>query len=251
MSRFVMFAVLTLIVSTANALSARSYIVLDEHQTVLLEQNADQHHSIASITKLFTARTALKSDPDELIEIVPSDRQLGRSRSTPLKVGHQYKRSQLIELALISSDNVAASALARIDPIVSPLPPETTIVEGTGLDSGNISTARSLGLFAQTVLESQLARTSVLPMTVIDHQARSSTNPLIGKFGWIFHLSKTGFTNAAGGCLVVVFESGQRLLTVVVLGSRDVPGRWRDLYEIRRLVDSSEFSAPFVTRRRR
>jgi D-alanyl-D-alanine carboxypeptidase len=219
--------------------------------TVLLEQNADDVRPIASITKLFTVRTASGDDQAELIEILKSDMVLGRMRSTPLRIGQKYPRSQLIELALISSDNVAATALGRVDPVVSPLPNDTTIVEASGLDAQNRSTARSIAELARSLIASELARTSVQPTVTIGKVEKRSTNPLITKPGWVFHLSKTGFINASGGCLVVVFESGGRLLTAVILGSRDVPARWRDLYELRQKFDSSEFASPSVTKVKR
>jgi D-alanyl-D-alanine endopeptidase (penicillin-binding protein 7) len=236
--------VLSLVISSAFALTAKSYIVTEMDGTVLLEQNADDVRSIASITKLFTTREAFNGDLNEFIEIEKSDMKLGRMRSTPLKVGQKYTRVQLIELALISSDNVAAMALGRVDPVVSPLPVDTTIVEASGLDSQNQSTARSIAALARELVTSELAKTSVQPTVTIGKVEKRSTNPLITKPGWVFHLSKTGFINASGGCLVVVFESGGRLLTAVILGSRDVPARWRDLYELRQKFDTSEFAAP-------
>ena len=234
MTRFLMGLVLSLMLSTANAVTAKSYIVTEMDGTVLLEQNADEVRPIASITKLFTTREAFTGDLSELIEIQQSDMRLGKMRSTPLRVGQKYTRAQLIDLALISSDNVAAMALGRVDPVVSPLPLGTTIVEASGLDPQNQSTARSIAALARGLVATELARTSVQPSVSIGSVTKGSTNPLITKPGWVFHLSKTGFINASGGCLVVVFESGQRLLTAVILGSRDVPARWRDLYELRR-----------------
>jgi D-alanyl-D-alanine carboxypeptidase/D-alanyl-D-alanine endopeptidase (penicillin-binding protein 7) len=251
MTRFFMGLVLSLMFSTASAITAKSYIVLDEQGQVILEKDADAIRSIASITKLFTARTASSADPNELIEVVPTDRRLGLMRSSPLRVGQKYTRAELIELSLISSDNIAATALGRIDPIVSPLPPNTTIVEASGLDAENKSTARSIAALAQDLVGTELARISVQPSVKIGSATKSSTNPLITRPGWSFELSKTGYIGAAGGCLVVIFRAGDRLLTAVILGSRDVPARWRDLYDLRRMVDNSQFAAPFVTKRRR
>lgn len=244
MIRILTWLVLSLVLNPVSAMSAKSYIVTEMDGTVLLEQNADQVRSIASITKLFTVRTASTDDQTELIEIQKSDMVLGRMRSTPLRVGQSYTRAQLIELALISSDNVAAMALGRVDPAVSPLPMGTEIVEASGLDSQNRSTARSIAELARELVSLELARTSVQPSVTIGKAQRRSTNPLITKPGWVFHLSKTGFINASGGCLVVVFEAGGRLLTAVILGSRDVPERWRDLYELRRQLDSDQFAQP-------
>lgn len=250
MIRVIVGLMLSLTILPASAITAKSYIVLDENGEVLIEKNSDEIRSIASITKLFTVRTALKDDLDELIEIIPSDRRLGMMKSSPLRVGQKYTRLQLIQLSLISSDNVAALALGRVDPIVSPLPLNTTIIEASGLAAENTSTARSIASLAQELIGSDLASTSVQPTVTIRNVTKRSTNPLISKQGWTFLLSKTGFINAAGGCLVVVFQAGDRLLTIVILGSRDVPSRWRDLAAIRRLVDSGSFKGAIETKPR-
>lgn len=226
------------------AVTAQSFIVTEMDGTVLLEKNADSMRPIASITKLYTARSAAALDSTEMIEILPEDWKLGKMRSTPLKIGQLYSRGKLIELALVSSDNVAAMALGRTEAIRESSQ-NTTLVEASGLDPLNQSTARALSDLARELVNTDLARTSVQPTVTLGTVDRRSTNPLLLRTGWTFHLSKTGFINASGGCLVVVFEASGRLLTAVILGSRDVPTRWRDLYELRKLIDSTaEFDAP-------
>jgi D-alanyl-D-alanine carboxypeptidase len=214
---------------------------------VLVEKNADSVRPIASITKLVTTRVAETQDPTELIEILREDMKAGRMRTTPLKVGEKYPRALLMELALVSSDNVAALALGRTENLQINLPESTVIVEASGLDSANVSSARDIATIARGLAHSSIARTSVQPFVTIGDRNRKSTNPLLEKSGWAFHLSKTGFMNASGGCLVVIFEAGGRLVTAVILGSRDVPTRWRDLYELRKMIDeTSDFDPPKV-----
>lgn len=253
MARTALAIVLILLSSFANAITAKSYIMTEMDGTVLLEKEADIVRPIASITKVFTVRNAFSKDPTELITIMPEDMHAGRMRTTPLKVGAIYTRDQLESLALIASDNVAALALARTDGIPNDLPADTTVVEGSGLNPENTSSARVLAATARSLVETEMGRTSVLPTVTIGSVEKHSTNPLLTRPGWVFHFSKTGFINQSGGCLVVVFEAGGRLLTAVILGSRDVPTRWRDLYELRRMVDKADvFSrpAPVTTHRR-
>lgn len=212
---------------------------------VILEKNADVVRPIASITKLFTVWSASENNLQEMIQIIPSDMKNGRMRSTPLIVGHSYSRESLMRLALVSSDNVAAIALGRNNQPIALLPPATTVVEASGLDPRNQSSARDLANVARQLVNSDLAKESVQSKVFIDSTERRSTNPMLSRSGWLFKLSKTGFINQAGGCLVVVFESGGRLVTAVILGSASVPGRWHDLFELRRLINNSDiFASP-------
>lgn len=234
---------LCFLASTAHAaITAKSYIVTDMDGRVIAERQADDPRSIASITKLITAERNQALPPDEQIVILQSDLQEGRMRSTPLKVGQAYTRSALIELALVSSDNVAAIALGRSAPEASV--PGIQIVEASGLNPQNRATARALAEYARHLYltAGELAATSVKRTTEIS--ARHSTNPLLARPGWEFQLSKTGFINEAGGCLVVITKIRDEFMTVVILGSASVKQRWRDLIELRRELGDRNFAAP-------
>jgi D-alanyl-D-alanine endopeptidase (penicillin-binding protein 7) len=229
------------------ALTAKAYVVMDMDGNVVKAENADEIRSIASITKLITVSRSSQLAADEPIQIQPEDMKLGHMRTTPLKVGESYTRAQLTELALISSDNVAAKALGRSAPLTE-LASSTTIVEASGLDPANKSTARQIAELARSLYNTQLAATSVQPHTSFGN--RNSTNPLLAKPGWTFYLSKTGFINESGGCLVVITQVGQRLLTIAILGSRDTHQRWRDLAELRKRLGDSDFYDPTFTPKR-
>jgi D-alanyl-D-alanine endopeptidase (penicillin-binding protein 7) len=223
--------------------TAKSYIVMDMDGHVLLEKNPDDIRSIASITKLITARSSAAFDQNELIQITPEDVKAGHMRSSPLRAGQSYTRAQLTNIALVSSDNIAAIALGRtLDHPPGELPEGMHWVEGSGLDPANVASARDLAEIARTLVNTDIARASVQEM----YMNRKSTNPLLGKPGWEFGLSKTGFINQAGGCVVSVFKDGTgRGLVAVVLGSTNVPQRWRDLYSLRKQLDpDSVFASP-------
>ena len=227
--------------------TAKAYIVTDMNGHVLLEKNADVIRSMASITKLITAQSSAGSDQNELIVITSADVAAGRMRSSPLRVGESYTREQLTNLSLVSSDNVAAIALGRTLALPpGELPQGMKWVEGSGLDPANVATARELAEIARKLVDTDISRASVLATYSINDQIRRSTNPLIGKAGWSFDLSKTGFINQAGGCVVSIFsDSTGRKLVVVVLGSRTVSERWRDLYALRKELDpDSVFASP-------
>lgn len=229
------------------SVTAKAYIVMDTDGRVLLEKNADEIRSIASITKLITTWSSAAFDQNELIPITARDVRLGRMRSSPLRAGESYTRSQLVNLTLVSSDNIAAIALGRT--LVLPpseLPTGMKWVEGSGLDPANVASARDIADVARKLIDTDIGRASVQATYSINNHVRKSTNPLIGRPGWSFVLSKTGFINQAGACVVSIFYDGTgRRLVAVVLGSRTVPERWRDLYSLRKQVDpDSTFEAP-------
>jgi D-alanyl-D-alanine endopeptidase (penicillin-binding protein 7) len=222
-------------------ITASAYIVVDLDGNVLLQKDADVDHSIASITKLIIADQSHGLDPNEKITISRNDIKSGKMKSTPLKQGQTYTRSQLTELALVSSDNVAAIALGHSVPFG--LNSYATLVEASGLNAQNRSTARSLAMLAKDLYNSEVAKISTRQVTEVGN--RRSTNPLLSKAGWVFYLSKTGFINASGGCLVVITEIKSQIAIVVILGAKDTKHRWLDLAQIRRQLGDEGFYVPF------
>ena len=230
---------LLLACALAQAVTAEAYVVMDLKGEVLLQKNASEERSIASITKVFVAEEALKLDQQELITITQDDLRQGRMRSTPLRAGQSYTRGQLVELALVSSDNTAAVALARSITLPER---DATLVEGSGLDPRNRSTALQVADATRRMYASEVASISVKERTEVG--ARRSTNSLLTKDGWHFHLSKTGFIRQAGGCLTVVLDIKGVPLVITILGAQSTKERWRDLAEIRRLLGDSDFYVP-------
>lgn len=206
----------------------------------MIEKNADEVRPIASITKLIIAEASAKLDQTELIKITKGDIKNGRMRSTPLRVGKSYTRAQLTELALVSSDNVAANALGHSVPLnANSL---ATLVEPTGLNPNNKSTARQLAAIANALYTTEVAEISTRTSTEIGR--RHSTNPLLTKEGWKFYLSKTGFISASGGCLVVITDIAGKKVIAVILGASNTKQRWLDLAELRRDLGDTNFYTP-------
>lgn len=239
-ARAIIGLLLLVLWSAVGAISADAFLVTDMEGTVLLEKNADKVRPIASITKLFIAEKSVQLDPDELIEITKEDVQNGRMRSTPLRAGKSYSRRHLTELALVSSDNVAAIALGR------KLPSFTTdkaeLSEASGLNPSNQASARQIARAARELYTTQVGTISVMPKSTIGE--RLSTNPLLNKAGWMFYLSKTGFIRQSGGCLVVVMEVKGHPVTAVILGASSAKERWNDLVSIRRQLGDDGFYVP-------
>lgn len=228
----------------AHSITAKSYVVIDENGQIIAQENIDAKRPIASITKLFTGAKNVDLPSDETITITDEDVRRGKMKSTPLRPGKSYTREKLLELSLINSDNVAAIALGRTSKTELHLPPNTQYVEASGLDSDNRSTALEIATFARSLLSTKIAPISVQPFVRVDGVVRKNTNPLIGAPGWTFYLTKTGYTNPAGGCLVVVTKIKNKAMTVAILGSANVHQRWRDLAEIRHRLGDDQFLWP-------
>lgn len=235
----------------AGAITAKAYVVMDLDGNVIVQKNPDTRRPIASITKLITAQRNADLPEDELITITEEDIRNGRMWSSPLRAGHSYTRRKLLELSLVNSDNVAAIALGRSSEIKADLPPNTTYVEASGLNPMNRSTAREIAEYANSMYDSKLAEVSVQPYAFVGDIARKNTNPLIKARGWKFFLSKTGFINSAGGCLVVITKIKEKIVTVAILGSSDTKQRWRDLAEIREQLGDDDFARPTVPVKKR
>lgn len=236
MIRKLIFILITIISLKVNAITATSYLILDPQGNSIKEYQADIQKPIGSITKLIFINNLVLDPISSLVTITKEDLEQGRMKSTPLRIGRTYTKYQLIELALVSSDNVAVIALSRLNPVFTTFA-NTSIVEASGLNPNNISTARDIALLAHSIIDSDIAAISTKSTTEVGN--RHNTNPFIDKPNWKFYLSKTGFIRSSGGCLVVVLEIKKEIYTIVILGSKNVKERWKDLIELRKIIDTT------------
>lgn len=213
---------LALVASNAFAINitTQSWLKTDDKGNLIEGSNITEVRSIASITKLMTVIAVLDNNQD-------MNQKIGK-----------YTREQLIQLALVRSDNNAAKVLCDNFPggrfeCVRYMNDKanylgmfkTKFVEPTGLSPMNISTALDL---LRLVFEAshypeivKASQTAVLNIQVGKKvQAFNNTNPMIGK-RHNFIVSKTGTTSAAGGCIVMMLDTeiGRRI--VIVLGSKN------------------------------
>ena len=145
---------------------ARYAMVVDEDSgAVLLSKGADESVPMASLTKLLTAMVVLDAgqDPQELLTIDAVDLDMLKHTHSGVPVGARLSRNKLLELALLASDNHAASSLARHYPggMASFLEAVrlkasalelagTRVVEPTGLSPDNRSSASDLAVVVRT-----------------------------------------------------------------------------------------------------
>jgi D-alanyl-D-alanine carboxypeptidase/D-alanyl-D-alanine endopeptidase (penicillin-binding protein 7) len=231
-------------------------VVEDDTGKVLLEKNASAVVPIASLTKLMTAMVVLdaKQDMDEPIEIEKADVDMLKHSSSRVPVGATIPRRDVLQLALMSSDNRAAASLARTYPggaeafkaavkqkIAALGMGQTVIEEPTGLNPANRSTAADLVKMASAASHyPEITRITTDPKDLISINGREveyhNTNRLVGAKGWDIGLSKTGYTQEAGRCLIMKVKTAGKNATLVLLNAGASSVRVLDALNIRRYV---------------
>lgn len=248
-------------VAVAVPLGSQSVLVVEDGTgKVLLEKNATSVVPIASLTKLMTAMVVLdaKLDMDEQISIDRQDVDVLKHSTSRVPVGATLSRGEVLQLALMSSDNRAAASLARtfpggpaafkaaVDRKVRALGmAQTRIAEPTGLSPANTSTATDLVKMATAAAAyPDIARMTTDTREVINVKGRSveyhNTNRLVGAKGWDIGLSKTGYTEEAGRCLIMRIKAAGKNATMVLLNASANSARIMDALNIRRLITGDE-----------
>ncbi len=226
--------------------TAQSYIVIAQDGRVLAEHDADTLRPLASITKLVSL-SLVRPGFDE-VTITLEERDTIKGTRMRLRPG-SYVQHDLLEAALINSNNEAAKAVGRSIPNliadVNKLNADRgfnlNIVEPSGLDPNNIGTARALAKLLWVIKDEPTAHISIEPTT----KHGKTTNAFLGRPGWEFQVSKTGYIKEAGGCLVTMVKIGGEWVAVAILGSTSVRERWRDLARIRKqLAPTDDFYDP-------
>jgi D-alanyl-D-alanine carboxypeptidase/D-alanyl-D-alanine endopeptidase (penicillin-binding protein 7) len=259
MLRTAVLAVLIGLASSANAvnLGSKHALLIDEESgAVMFEKNSTDIVPIASLTKLMTAMVVLDSRPnmEEAITITDDDVDVLKHSSSRVPVGASFPRSALLELALMSSDNRAAHALARSYPggmegflaAVRDKSTElglrrTNIEEPTGLSPHNTSTAVDLAKIAMAASRyPEIERLTTASADIIDVDGAPThyhnTNRLVGNRSWDILLSKTGFTREAGRCLIMRVRAAGRHAIMVLLNARESVTRTTDAMNLQRVL---------------
>lgn len=232
-------------------------VVEDESGKVLLEKNANTVVPIASLSKLMTAMVVLDSKPDmdEKVSIEPVDVDTLKHSFSHVPVGTTVSRRDILRLALMSSDNRAAASLARTYPggnaafeiavqkkIKALGMMNTTMKEPTGLSPDNQSNAADLVKMAVAASHyPDIVAITTDSKELIRIKGRQvefhNTNRLVGKKGWEILLSKTGFTNEAGNCLIMRLKLAKKNATMILLNAGASSHRISDALNIRRFLN--------------
>ena len=241
-------------------LASSSVLVLDPtNGQTLYSKNADHVAPIASITKLMTAMVVLdaKQNLDEAIEISTEDIDLLKNTGSRLPIGSHFRRDDLLRLALMASDNRAASALGRNYP--GGLPAfvgamnakakalgltQTNYVDSSGLSPNNVSSPQDLGKLvtaaSQYPLIKEYSTTRAVNVTLPDSKKKMTfvnTNGLVRGSDWNIGLSKTGYISEAGKCLVMQAMIANQPVVIVLLDSWGRLTRIGDANRIKRWLE--------------
>jgi D-alanyl-D-alanine endopeptidase (penicillin-binding protein 7) len=241
-------------------LESASVLVVDSHDNEIYAKQVDALQPIASITKLMTAMVVLDASlsPRERITITRDDRDTIRYSGSRLRPGSTLTRDQLLRLALMASENRAANALARTYPggrkaFVEAMNKKakasgmssSRFADPAGLENGNVATARDMVKMVRAAQHYPLIREATTTHTMIVHPYRSrgelrfnNTNRLLKSAAWKIQLSKTGYINEAGRCLVMQVRIAHRPIIIVLLNSSGKLTPFGDSNRIRQWIEN-------------
>lgn len=228
--------------------TANVAVVDVKENTVITGSLDNEAVSIASISKLMTVYTVMKAQQDlnEILTVTSN-----KTPNTKLIKGMTLSRLELINLALVSSDNIAAITLSENFPgghirfirMMNQNAKDlnmnnTGFVEPTGLSPMNYSTVTDIveltkavhefnifHIAAQTVTTAFNATTKTKRGYKNIHMNSNSTSRYFGTEGIV--TIKTGFTNAAGFCITMLVDVNNRLYNITVLGAKSKIERQR------------------------
>jgi len=244
-------------------LASLNAVVVDtsDNQRVFAK-GADDITPIASLTKLMTAIVTLDAglSLDEPIAIDTDDFDFLKGTRSRLRMGAMLPRGEMLRLALMSSENRAASSLARTYPggaaaFVAAMNAKaaslgmtrTHFADPTGLSAQNVSTANDLAtLVAAAAQHPEIRDYSTTSSHYVEVQPTgqflgfNNTNRLVGSSDWNIHLSKTGYIREAGKCLVMLATIASKPFVIVLLDSAGKYTRLGDAQRVRHWLETGE-----------
>ena len=193
--------------------------------------------SIASLSKLMTVYTVLRENQDLNEKLGVESKQ---TPNTKIHKGMVLTRYDLINLALVSSDNLAAITLAENFPggytrFVHKMNihaeqlgmHNTRFIEPTGLSPMNYSTMTDIIILTKEVSNYDIVKFAAKSSTIVAENIKGkkptkiNSNSTIKYFGRDDVVAiKTGFTSAAGFCITMLVKVNERLYNITVLGAK-------------------------------
>ncbi len=237
---------------------SRSVAVIDaETGESIYEKAADIARPMASITKIMTAMVVLDAGLDmrEEITLDPEDFVGPKRASSNLKSGDRLNRAEMLLMALMKSENPAAKSLARNYPggysaFMRAMNRKaqdlgmTTAYFGdpTGLDKRNVASSNDLVKMVRAAGNYDVIRrfstTKSYDFYVSNYSSgnrtykANNTSSLVRDGSYPIGISKTGFINEAGRCVVMETRVNNRPAIIVILGANSSATRWGDAKNI-------------------
>ena len=243
-------------------LQSTNALVIGMDESMIYSKNADSITPIASITKLMTAMVVLdaKQSGDELLTVDMADLDMLKGSHSRLRLGVELPRTEMLRLALMASENRAASALCRYYPggaeaciaamnakAVALGMRSTHFSDSTGLNSENQSTAKDLAKMVMAASKYPLIREfSTTPTAMVEapptgrQVSFQNTNSLVRGGTWDIQVQKTGFIREAGRCLVMMANVASKPVVIVLLDSIGKLTRVGDANRIRHWMETGE-----------
>ncbi|WP_341939513.1 D-alanyl-D-alanine endopeptidase [Marinimicrobium sp. C2-29] len=231
-------------------------------QEPLFSKRADWALPIASLTKMMTALVVVESDADLDEWLTVTDRHFPAAANafSRIRPESEARREDFLRVALMSSENYAAYLLARhhpggYDAFIEVMNAkaralgmtQTRFVDSSGLSDDNVSTAGDLLKLVQAAYTNETLREL---STDGRHSIRfrkpgytlhfGNTNPLVHSSRWDVDLTKTGYLNAAGRCLLMVVDIDGEPTAVVLLNSFGTRTPLGDAGRIRRWLETGQ-----------
>ncbi|QQZ40166.1 D-alanyl-D-alanine endopeptidase [Pseudomonas sp. SK3(2021)] len=247
-------------------IASGSALLLDlQTNKVIYSSNPDVVVPIASVTKLMTGLIVLdaKQPLDEYISVDISNTPEMKGVFSRVKLKSELPRKEMLLIALMSSENRAAASLAHHYPggyaaFIAAMNAKakalgmtsTHYVEPTGLSVHNVSTARDLSKLLLAArkypLLSELSTTK--EKTVAFRKPNytlgfRNTDHLVNRPNWDIKLTKTGFTDEAGHCLVLVTSMSNRPVALVILDAFGKYTHFADASRIRQWLETGKSSS--------
>lgn len=240
-------------------LRSKAALVVDHFGNTLYERKSDQQMPIASVTKLMTAMVILDAELplDEKIEIIKADRDMRRLTGSRLRLGSSLTRGELLTLALMSSENRAAAALGRTYPggteaFVDAMNhkaaelgmSQSSFADPAGLDAGNVASAQDLASMVLAAMQypaireaTTRSKADVRPLKKRGPLRFVNTNRLLRNDHWDIQISKTGYINESGRCLVMHTEFNGTPTVLVLLNSFGKLTPFGDANRVRKWIE--------------
>jgi serine-type D-Ala-D-Ala endopeptidase (penicillin-binding protein 7) len=208
---------------------------------VLFTKHADRQVPIASVTKLMSAMVVLDSGAplDDWLTTVTRAEAAPVNAYSRIRIGSALRRADLLRIMLMASENQAAYALSHHHPggreaFVAAMNDKAAelgmhasqFADAAGLSAQNRSTAADLLRLVAAAMDYELIR-DYTRTTAFTAQFRNpsytlafgNTNLLVHRESWDVALSKTGYLQVAGRCLVMVANIDGRPIAMVLLDS--------------------------------
>ncbi|MBC7489974.1 MAG: D-alanyl-D-alanine endopeptidase [Glaciimonas sp.] len=255
---------------THDPLDLKSNVALVMDQStgqVLFDKNSQVALPIASLTKLMTSMIVVEAhqDMNEVLTVTDEDIDREKHSSSRLRIGSQLSRTDMLHIALMSSENRAASALGRNYPgglpaFVNAMNTKAKLlgmngahyVDSTGLSHLNVASARDLAKLVIAAYQHPIIRQYSTDSKYLVEPGGAplqynTSNHLVENPIWQIGLQKTGYINEAGRCMVMQTTLEGRPVVIVFLDGRGKYSRQEDADRIKKWLAENNSPLPALT----